>query len=236
MNVKLLEMLEITSKFEDFDRKGGIMDFRIFKIENHQNEREAHLLTAIETLKDVKKASDTYFTNISKSLNNSDTNIYFEMTLDFSKLENSSGKISLKEFLGAYYDLELNKPIIRGLTLSNHFYFDQQERIENAIDISKRIKKHGNHGISGHSTGFTDAFLNPPYALKCGDTIYEQGKYFIDFCQFLFTDLNNICIFKWGTDCSNYFDDGKEWWGTHFWTIYNPEKDWFIGVLASTTD
>jgi hypothetical protein len=78
--------------------------------------------------------------------------------------------------------------------------------------------------------------LNPPYALKCGDTIYEQGKYFIDFCQFLFTDLNNICIFKWGTDCSNYFDDGKEWWGTHFWTIYNPEKDWFIGVLASTTD
>jgi hypothetical protein len=233
MDIKLLEMPEISSKFEDYETKGGILDFKIFKINNYQNERDAHLQTAIETLKDVKKASDTYFTNLSKSLNDSDKNIYFEMAIDFSKIENSSEKIPLIAFLGPYYDLELNKPIIRGLVLSNHFYFDQQEAKENAIDINKRIKKYGKNG---HSTGFTDAFLNPPYSLKCGNTIYEQGNYFNDFCQFLFTDLSKISIFKWSTDCSNYFDNGKEWWGTHFWTIYNPEKDWFIGALASTTD
>ncbi len=236
MDIELLKTHEITSKFEDFKVKGGIMDFKIFKISNHQNERNAHLQTAIETLKDVKKASDTYYTNLSKSLNNLHKNIYFEMTIDFSEIENLSEKISLKEFLGPYYDLELRKPIVLSFILNSHFYFDQSEKKENAFDINKRFREYENFMLNGYARGFTDAFLNPPYALKCGDTIYEQGRYFNDFCQFLFTDFDKITIFKWNTDCSNYFDEGKEWWGTHFWTIYNPEKDWFIGALASTTD
>ncbi|WP_343784001.1 hypothetical protein [Wandonia haliotis] len=41
---------------------------------------------------------------------------------------------------------------------------------------------------------------------------------------------------KWSTNCSPFFNAGKEWWGTFFWTIYNPEKNWYIGICGSETD
>jgi len=52
----------------------------------------------------------------------------------------------------------------------------------------------------------------------------------------LFTDISQIEVYKWSTDSSNYFDEGKDWWGSFFWTVYNPCRDWYIGIIASTTD
>ena len=40
----------------------------------------------------------------------------------------------------------------------------------------------------------------------------------------------------WGTDWSNYFDAGKEGWGTFFWTIRRPGSDFITVIGASTTD
>lgn len=49
-------------------------------------------------------------------------------------------------------------------------------------------------------------------------------------------DTNFLSIFSWSTDWSNYFDDGKEWWGEFCWTIYNCKENTFIFIAASTTD
>ena len=38
------------------------------------------------------------------------------------------------------------------------------------------------------------------------------------------------------TDCSDYFDDGREWWGTYFWTIYSPQNGLYTGIMGSATD
>ncbi|MEM9007689.1 MAG: hypothetical protein AAGE59_29710 [Cyanobacteria bacterium P01_F01_bin.86] len=43
-------------------------------------------------------------------------------------------------------------------------------------------------------------------------------------------------IYQWNSDWSNYFDHGKEWWGTFFWTVHLPQSQVVVGMGASTTD
>ena len=80
------------------------------------------------------------------------------------------------------------------------------------------------------------AFLNPPYRLRLGDDIKVIGEYVIHFMDFYFGDLNRIDIFSRSTDCSPFFEDGKEWWGCYYWTVYNPAKDWYVAIAGSSTD
>lgn len=43
-------------------------------------------------------------------------------------------------------------------------------------------------------------------------------------------------VYEWTTDWSNYFDDGHEWWGAACWSIYDGRMHRFIVIMASTTD
>jgi hypothetical protein len=43
-------------------------------------------------------------------------------------------------------------------------------------------------------------------------------------------------IFQWPDDWSNYFESGKEWWGSFCWTFANPGVDRIVVLTASTTD
>ena len=45
-----------------------------------------------------------------------------------------------------------------------------------------------------------------------------------------------IKILEWSTDWSNFFDAGREWWGTFCWTIEDPLRKWTTAILASATD
>ena len=99
--------------------------------------------------------------------------------------------------------------------------------IENALTIDQEDKG---------QIGFVYAFLDPPYSFMSGKTIFEKGNFFLDFCRLLFTDISQIEVCKWSTDSSNYFDEGKKGRGSFFWTVYNPCRYWYIGIIASTTD
>jgi hypothetical protein len=90
-------------------------------------------------------------------------------------------------------------------------------------------------GVVPNVNGYKTAFFLPPYNMR-GD---EQEK------QQLFAHINALTlgpdpsaceIFSWGTDWSNYFDAGKEWWGTFFWTLRQPGSDLFTVIGASSTD
>lgn len=35
---------------------------------------------------------------------------------------------------------------------------------------------------------------------------------------------------------SNYFDVGKEWWGTGMWSVYNPKNRIIVVIGESVTD
>lgn len=63
------------------------------------------------------------------------------------------------------------------------------------------------------AAGFTHAFNDPPYGLKDSDWLFSQMKSVI-FRGF----AEETEVWRWDTDGSNFFDEGKEWWGAFFWT------------------
>ena len=91
------------------------------------------------------------------------------------------------------------------------------------------------------------AFLEPPYGNcikireKCGN---HPAKYrdatvedFRRVNEALFPKgPDDLEIYTWSTDWSNYFDDGHEWWGTGCWSIYDPRMGRYIVILASASD
>ena len=74
------------------------------------------------------------------------------------------------------------------------------------------------------------AFLRPPYGLDA------WGEDLDRLCQVLFPDRDSLEILSWNDDWSNYFDDGKEWWGTACWSVYDRRADTFTVIGASLSD
>lgn len=64
--------------------------------------------------------------------------------------------------------------------------------------------------------------------------IYEMFlNYFILLSEYKKDDL---IIYSWSDDWSNFFDAGKDWWGTYYCTVYNKQNNTIIVLGASETD
>ncbi|MCM1133127.1 MAG: hypothetical protein NC340_06610 [Ruminococcus flavefaciens] len=72
------------------------------------------------------------------------------------------------------------------------------------------------------------AFHEPPYSTPYTEADFKKIN------GMLFTD--SIEIYLWNDDFSDYFDDGKEWWGTALWSVYDSKKNRFVVIGASLTD
>jgi len=135
-------------------------------------------------------------------------------------------KISAERFYGNQLDLRYNRLIVRGQgSQSGRFLYHDSE-----TDADRAIAP------NALDTAFCYAFLNPPYPPRFGHSARETGQYFLDFCRRLFGNPADIEAYEWNTDCSDYFDDGREWWGTYFWTVYSPQNGLYTGIMGSATD
>jgi hypothetical protein len=91
-------------------------------------------------------------------------------------------------------------------------------------------------------TGYAYAFFKPPHGLRNPGArpVFSKAaaaELFRSVTDALFDGFSDsLTIFEWSADCSNYFDAGREWWGTFFWTVEVPRRNWIVGVAASTTD
>ncbi len=74
------------------------------------------------------------------------------------------------------------------------------------------------------------AFLEPPYGVS-----YLTSD-FVKFNDVLFPFKKSTEVYRWNDDFSNYFDDGKEWWGTGLWSAYDKITGIFVVIGASLTD
>ncbi len=74
------------------------------------------------------------------------------------------------------------------------------------------------------------AFLEPPYK-----TPYSIAD-FRSFNDSLFPVKERIDVYRWNDNFSNYFDAGKEWWGTGLWSVYDTVSKVFVIIGASLTD
>ncbi|MFK8283709.1 hypothetical protein [Capnocytophaga canis] len=205
----------------------GVVICKIFLVDMHTYSKyKKHLEVARHTLLEVKKESDVYYEKkaLEKGGQRSD---FFEITIDLQRLEHSGSPITPAEFMGWQYDITTQKLLVRGQKyfLNNYFFHDTIESSENIVKTFTHLPD-----------GFAYAVLNPPHSLQVGKNIFEKGSYFLDFCQTLFTDIERLEIYQWSDDTSNFFDAGKEWWGTFFYTVYNPIENIYIGIVASSTD
>jgi hypothetical protein len=228
---------EIITRLSEFDNLGGVINFKVFKVNNAGSDKETHCLIAQKTLELLSQDNDDYFTRVATELGTS-RDTYFK--IEHNRISADTGiQITPEQFFGPYFNFKEQRPILLGTTgrpfqnvtvFSDYYHYDDSESPENIVLVD-------NNNSDFVTQGYADAFLRPPHSFgKKGMTNYDIGKYFLDFNQFLFNNINDLTIYSWATDCSNYFDDGKEWWGSFFWTVYNPTKDWYVGIAASTTD
>ncbi len=88
-------------------------------------------------------------------------------------------------------------------------------------------------GTENHDGGlnYRKAFLCPPH-----ETEYD-GKDFDLVNSILFPyGTDKLEVYTWDTGWSDYFNDGREWWGTLCITIYDGSVDRFVVIMASATD
>lgn len=224
-----IEISKFIEKYKAYEREGGIIDFRIFQLNTEQEDTpyQKHLAVAQQTLISVAEEANTRLDRIAAKSKINRKKL-FTMDYDFGVLKDSGKEISVQDFMGWQYEEESGRIILSGGKLHNrYFYYDDKEVPEKAVAMTEEDLK---------KETFAYAFFQPTYSFMITKSNFEKGIFFLDFCRLLFTDILQIEVCKWSTNSSNYFDEGKDWWGSFFWMVYNPCRDRYIGILAATTD
>ena len=210
-----------------FHMLGGVLDFQQFAYttaaDGEAERREYHLQTANHTLHAVIAECNE---QAAERAAEHRLPAPPPLTRFFSLQADMGRKISAERFYGNQLDLRHNRLIVRGQgsQFGRFLYHDSETDAGRAI------------APNALDTAFCHAFLNPPYPPRFGHSARETGQYFLGFCRRLFGNPADIEAYEWNTDCSDYFDDGREWWGTYFWTVYSPQNGLYTGIMGSATD
>lgn len=100
--------------------------------------------------------------------------------------------------------------------------------------------------------GLAYALLEPPYGINLkidaarntSEFIAIKTKEFTAIYRMFLNDFillseyneEDLIIYSWSDDWSNFFDAGKEWWGTYYYTVYNKQNNTIIVLGASESD
>ena len=88
------------------------------------------------------------------------------------------------------------------------------------------------------------AFLEPPHGtgkvVTADGRVVKRAYTAEDFRQvnrWLFPlGTEQLAVYEWSTDWSDYFDDGHEWWGAGCWSVYDGGLERYAVIMASETD
>lgn len=156
----------------------------------------------------------------------------------------TSGDESLDRLLAEYPDLAVDYCVVKGEPYSG--YESHRRALKTAF---ARVCRDFD-GDPGRATGrpidpealfssnyregtlnYRKAFLYPPH-----ENGYS-GKDFARISAALFPNgTDALECYEWSTDWSDYFDEGREWWGTLCLTVYDKTGDRFVVMMASATD
>lgn len=76
------------------------------------------------------------------------------------------------------------------------------------------------------------AFIDPPYGVPYSEEDFNKLNHALFPVQF----RDDLEIYCWNDDFSDYFDDGREWWGNALWSVYDKWMNRFVVIGASLTD
>lgn len=99
------------------------------------------------------------------------------------------------------------------------------------FQLPKNYEKERHNLGHGYKRPYWFLFLDPPHKtnykiddfIKINNILFPKGK-------------DNLEIYDWNVEWSNYFDDGLEWWGAGAISIYDKLLDRYVIILASSTD
>ncbi|MBR1735442.1 MAG: hypothetical protein IJ736_00290 [Firmicutes bacterium] len=180
---------------------------------------------------------------------------YNELLLDYVLLsfgENCSGENCDEK----YCDEKSHKiAVIKAIEILNarvrvgnnlkhpHFYIDEDKMLCNQYSLEDFFYKcDSNMEMIGERKvritpehlymTYWQAFSDPPYGIPYSREDFEKINHLLFPVQF----RDDLKIYSWNNDFSNYFDDGKEWWGTALWSVYDKNMQRFVIIGASLTD
>lgn len=152
-----------------------------------------------------------------------DLNMHKQVAIESMKILESRQRAKLQKFnpklnLRVNYKINQNKMVAIKVPIEN--FFDEKSE-------------------------YARAFLEPVYAnkkltldtFKTLNNILFPNKECLEiynWCNGVDWNYNPAPI--WKNKWSNYFDDGLEWWGIYFWSIYDKVLNTFTTISASTTD
>ncbi|MCR5687615.1 MAG: hypothetical protein K6G58_06300 [Lachnospiraceae bacterium] len=85
--------------------------------------------------------------------------------------------------------------------------------------------------LKGEQIPYWYAFWEPPHTSGYGPDDFRKVN------AVLFPEgTDELEVFEWTTDWSDYFDDGHEWWGTACWSVYDMRMKRYIVIMAEATD
>ena len=85
--------------------------------------------------------------------------------------------------------------------------------------------------LNGEQIPYWYAFWEPPHPSGYGPEEFRRVN------SVLFPKgTEDLEIYEWTTDWSNYFEDGREWWGTACWSVYDPQMNRIAVIMAECTD
>ncbi len=84
---------------------------------------------------------------------------------------------------------------------------------------------------SGTAVPYWYALMEPVYGKRNGPEDFRKvnGALFPN-------GTEELDIYEWTTDWSDYFDDGHEWYGACCWSVYDKTQDRYAVMLVSATD
>ncbi|MCA9538471.1 MAG: hypothetical protein KC620_06255 [Myxococcales bacterium] len=144
--------------------------------------------------------------------------------------------ISLDTFFGPWFDMRRRQLIIDG-----GFANDPptaRARDEATAHVQYWLRARGLEATEEHNPGLTGALLYQPSG-PCFGALPAQvfNRIFCEFVeQILYDAQRPLTIFEWSDDWSNYFDAGKEWWGTYFWTVLIEDLSEVVAIGASASE
>ncbi|BCM90667.1 hypothetical protein IAD21_02524 [Abditibacteriota bacterium] len=160
---------------------------------------------------------------------------------DVSKLTPERARpMTLLQFFGEHFDFSDQNRLVH----FPHPPFPSIDEVKNNAHLSSEEVSPFYEDYE-FTSGYAYALLDPPYGLNRRTAWWrrkqpllplEIGTAFLRLCDALFGARETLQIYDWPTDCSNYFEPGHEWWGSFFWTVYSPSKNWIVTIIASTTD
>lgn len=159
----------------------------------------------------------------------------FRLSLETSAFDGQS--ISLREFLGWEYDLERRCLALRGQTkhLNDYFLAPYVECADHRCDYSTLSSQWDADLDLEETHGYAYAFSSPPYGLRLPNV--ETDALFQTLNHCLFGGLSDeLDVWRWETDWTNYFEAGREWWGEYLWTVQRPGSGRVVVIAGSSTD